>query len=137
MAWDVFFQNPLPVTALAIEDCFNETSVDNRGFSLIHRFILYHEKTINLGSILQASTAAVNATDSKGQTALGWALFLGDAESAELLLAAGANQYCRALGNRWATPRGGSAQSFSFAQITAIYGESFCPWMEGSTNGMQ
>ena len=76
---------------MAIKGCFDETSVENREFPLLHRIVVGLEKAIELGGILQASTAGINDTDSKGRTALAWAAFLGDGQSAELLLAAGAD----------------------------------------------
>lgn len=87
----MYFANSSSATALAIKDCFDETAMDNREFPLLHRLVLGLEKHSDLATQLAISTAEINARDAKGRTALAWAAYIGDAQSARKLIECGAD----------------------------------------------
>ena len=86
-AWTRILGNTVnPTIEGQLREMFQDTEcLEKREFSIIHKIIL-QLVNLDLESLLQASTSALNSVDSNGRTALSWAAARGDEKAVAVLL---------------------------------------------------
>lgn len=86
-AWNRILGNVVdPASESQLKELFHDTEcLEKREFSVLHKTVL-QLVSLDLESLLQASTSTLNIVDSNGRTALSWAAARGDEKAVETLL---------------------------------------------------